>query len=57
MGADNIEEINIILLSVSLGLRLKRKKVIFHPWSLLGVGLGLELGLEKLNVILYQSLP
>jgi len=45
---------NSYYLALSLGLRLKRK-VIFIPWSSLGMGLGLELGLEKLNVILYQS--
>ena len=55
MGADNIREIHSILLSISFGLRRKRKKVIFHSWSLLGMDLGLEPKCEKLNVILNQS--
>lgn len=54
MGVDIMGEIHTILLSISLGLRLKRK-VTSISWSSLGMGLGLEFGLEKLNVILYQS--
>lgn len=57
MGADNIREIHTTLLSNSFGLRVKRKKIILHSWSLPGMGLGLGLRLEKLNVILHQSLP